>query len=389
LSAEIDHVSNARAIVDEGCGAKRGPSPRSRPELRLCREDVEHIRTGTAQARAHLATKFGRQYDELVGGGTRLLANAVLELLVRDVEKAVRQALAEEVAASPNLPCEIANTLARDDIDVARPILEASPVLTDEDLIDIVRTHALQHALAVAGRERLSAEVADTLVEVGSIEVVRRLAGNAGADFSEKTVRQILADHFADGEVRDRLVRRPALPYELVHKLVGEVGERLEWVLVQERRMTGLEARQLMRAVRETATLGFVAREHAARTLEGEMRWRLAAGELGPETVLRCLRDGAVRDFEAALAVLAGVAVETARRILYGMDKRGIAALCIRAGFGVAHYIALRMVLDLVEAGVAGRSAEVAYSDTNLRFIQRQYEQMLLDHDLVGSLLRE
>jgi uncharacterized protein (DUF2336 family) len=357
--------------------------------LRLGRADVERLRTGTVEARTYLAIRFGRQYDELTSSGTRALADAVLELLVRDVAKVVRQALAEEVAASPNLPWEIANTLARDDIDVARPILEASPVLADKDLIDIVRTHALQYALAVAGRERLSPEVAETLVEVGSVEVIRRLAGNSGADFSEKTVRQILADHFDDGEVRDRLVRRPALPYELVQRLVAEVGERLEWVLVQERRVSALEARELMRAVRETATLGFVAREHAARALESAMRERLAAGELGPETVLLCLRDGAVRDFEAALAVLAGVALETARKVLYGMDKRGIAALCIRAGFGVAHYLALRMVLDLVEAGVNGRGAEAAYSDTNLRFIQQQYQEMLLDPDLVGSLLRE
>jgi uncharacterized protein (DUF2336 family) len=308
---------------------------------------------------------------------------------VRDVAKVVREALAGEVAASPHLPPEIANALARDEIEVARPILETSPVLDDRDLIDIVRTHAMQYALAVAGRERLSPEVTDSLVEVGSVEVVRRLADNPGAALSSKAVEQIVADWLGDREVRDRMVRRPALPYELVDKLVGEVGERLEWELVQERRMTALQARQLMRAVRETATLGFVARDHAARTLEAEMRWRLAAGELAPETVLLFLRDGAVRDVEAALAVMADVAVATARNLLYGMDKRGIAALCIRAGFGVAHYVALRMVLDLVEAGVVGRSGEVAYSDTKLRFIQKQYEEMLLDHDLVSSLLRE
>jgi uncharacterized protein (DUF2336 family) len=380
-------VSDPGTMVEGGGGASGSLPPR---ELRLCAADVERIRAEpTVAARAELAAKFGRQYDELAAGGTALLAKAVLELLVRDVAKVVREALAGEVAASPHLPPEIANALARDEIEVARPILETSPVLDDRDLIDIVRTHAMQYALAVAGRERLSPEVTDSLVEVGSVEVVRRLADNPGAALSSKAVEQIVADWLGDREVRDRMVRRPALPYELVDKLVGEVGERLEWELVQERRMTALQARQLMRAVRETATLGFVARDHAARTLEAEMRWRLAAGELAPETVLLFLRDGAVRDVEAALAVMADVAVATARNLLYGMDKRGIAALCIRAGFGVAHYVALRMVLDLVEAGVVGRSGEVAYSDTKLRFIQKQYEEMLLDHDLVSSLLRE
>src|SRR5262245_48706449 len=102
---------------------------------------------------AALAAKFGRQYDHLVEGDTRSLAEAVLELLVRDLEKNVRQALAEAVAASANLPHSVATRLARDDFEVARSILQCSPVLTDEDLSEIVRTHAMQYALAVAGRE--------------------------------------------------------------------------------------------------------------------------------------------------------------------------------------------------------------------------------------------
>ena len=45
-------------------------------------------------SRAALAAKFGRQYDHLVEADTRSLAESVLELLVRDLEKNVRQALA-------------------------------------------------------------------------------------------------------------------------------------------------------------------------------------------------------------------------------------------------------------------------------------------------------
>ena len=68
----------------------------------------------------------------------------------------MRQALAEAAAASANLPHGIARRLARDDLEVAVPILTYSPVLTDDDLAEIVRTHAMPYALAVASRERLS-----------------------------------------------------------------------------------------------------------------------------------------------------------------------------------------------------------------------------------------
>jgi uncharacterized protein (DUF2336 family) len=89
--------------------------------------DVRALEGDSSPAsRAALAAKFGRQYDHLVEGETRSLAEAVLELLVRDLAKNVRQALAEAVAASANLLHSVATRLARDDFEVARPILQCS-----------------------------------------------------------------------------------------------------------------------------------------------------------------------------------------------------------------------------------------------------------------------
>ena len=107
----------------------------------LSRADVEALQADPSPAsRAALATKFGRQLDRLIGGRTRPLAEAVLQLLVRDGEPEVRRALAAAVAASPNLPAAVAACLAIDDPEVARPILERSPVLGEGDLSAIVRT---------------------------------------------------------------------------------------------------------------------------------------------------------------------------------------------------------------------------------------------------------
>ena len=66
------------------------------------------------------------------------------------------------------------------------------------------------------------------------------------------------------------------------------------------------------------------------------------------------LRDGEIARVEAGLALLADIDLPRVRQLLYGMDKRGLAALCARAGFGAPHYVALRMALDLAEQGVEG-----------------------------------
>ena len=107
--------------------------------------------------------------------------------------------------------------------------------------------------------------LSDSLADTGAAEVVARLIGNAGAEISHETLTRMAENYRDDRGMRERLIRRPALPYELVDQMVAEIGERLEWELVRKRRMTPDQARQLMAATRDRATLNIVAREHGER----------------------------------------------------------------------------------------------------------------------------
>jgi uncharacterized protein (DUF2336 family) len=355
---------------------------------RISLADVQELSANRSpEGRAEFAAKFGRQYDGLVAGETKPLADAILQLLVRDLEQKVRQTLAETVAASPNLPSSVAGRLARDDVEIATPILEHSPVLSDEELGEIVRTHAMQYALAVAGRTNLSEHLSDVLATTGEADVVGRLVGNRGAQLSAATLEQIGRDYQGQRSVQDPLIRRPALPYELVDQMVNVIGERLEWELIRDRRMSPEAAQQLMAATRDRATLRIVSREHGEHSTERELSSRHAEGDLSPEDLLGFLRDGEIGRVEAALSVLADIEIVRVRQLLYGMDKRGLTALCIRSGFAVPHYVALRMALDLAEQGVesnAGSSGATYAADT-IRFVQRQFEKMQADPAAVAQ----
>ena len=340
------------------------------------------------ESRSAFARKFGRQYERLQDGDTRALTNAILELLIRDVETQVRQALAETVASSPALPRAAANALARDDIAVARPILEHSPVLTDDDLQDIVRTQAMQHLFAIAGRARLSERLSASLAAAGDATVVKRMISNAGALLSSEALASVNQAYQDDREVQEHLARRPALPFELVDQMVASIGRRLEWELIAARRMRADDARQLMQAVRDKATLNLVTRGRGDQSIEREQSEAMARGELTPERVLDHLRDGQVRHVEFALALLTAADFAAVRQMLYGNDKRRIAALCIRAGFATPHYATLRMTLDLVEQGVANKGRDAVYSNDMMRYIQLQYDQLRADAQLVESLFQ-
>src|SRR4051794_15400792 len=194
-------------------------------------------------ARAQVAAKFGRQFDELCAVSDRAVADAVLGLLVRDLAVEVRQAPAATVASSALLPAHVARQLAADRIEIAGPILEHSPVLSDEDLVRVVRTNAMQYALAVAGRQRVSEMVSEALVDTGQVEVVARLIENAGAGLSQTAMARVIQDFRDNEQIHARVIRRPELPYELVEQLIGVMGDRLEWQLIRDRRMPAEEAR--------------------------------------------------------------------------------------------------------------------------------------------------
>lgn len=362
---------------------QRGQSP-SRPGLGM--EDVRILQQDRSpEQRALVARKFGEQFDDLSGGEHAALAQAVLGLLVRDVARGVREVLAETVAHSPNLPRSIAMALAGDEIEVARPLMERSPVLDDKALVEIIRTNAMQYALAAAARSNLSETVTEALVETRDRQVVARVVGNAGAKFSAATLRRVAEDWRADSAINERLVRRPELPYELVEQLVGVIGDRLEWELVRSRSMSPDQARQLMRAIRERATISMVSREHGDRAVQRRVRERMVAGGMGADALLGYLKDGDVAAFEIGLSLLSRLEPTRCRRLLYHADRRHLAAMCLRAGVPTPHYLVLRMTLEIAEDAVSHGSAR-PYPAETAQFLQQQYERLRADPELVDRL---
>src|SRR4051794_25027298 len=76
---------------------------------RLTADDAGALaRTNTPEVRAKVAAKLGHQFGELAAGAQADLADAVLRLLVRDVAREVRTALASAIAASTALPHDVA-----------------------------------------------------------------------------------------------------------------------------------------------------------------------------------------------------------------------------------------------------------------------------------------
>src|ERR1700749_1193937 len=93
------------------------------------------------------------QYDE------------VLCQLAELVEVEARTHVAKLLAPLERAPGMVVVKLANDTIEVARPLLEFSNVLSDDDLIDIVARQSEAHRVVIAGRSAVPERVGEAITE--------------------------------------------------------------------------------------------------------------------------------------------------------------------------------------------------------------------------------
>ena len=98
-------------------------------------------------------------------------------------------------------PFGVIEHLASDDqTEVAGTVLANSSCLTSDTLVEIARTKGQEHLLAISGRTDLTEDVTDVIVDRGERKVIRKLAGNASARFSDNGYKGMVAHAESDDE---------------------------------------------------------------------------------------------------------------------------------------------------------------------------------------------
>jgi uncharacterized protein (DUF2336 family) len=152
----------------------------------------------------------------------------LVALFARDRATVVRAVLAETVKRNPELPPEAAERLARDVIDVARPILAHSEALSDDVLIDLVEEGDRDKQDAIVNRRQISEDVARVIIDECDQALVARLAANNGADLSDDDMERMLERFDNAWPVVTGLAKRNALPPSVAEKVITQVSGRLK-----------------------------------------------------------------------------------------------------------------------------------------------------------------
>src|SRR5688572_4689183 len=125
------------------------------------------------------------------------IVEEVIARLAPVVGRDARAELARRLAPLPKAPSGIVRSLARDDIEVARPVLVHSLGLADADLVAVATAQGIDHRQAIAERRQISEVVTDVLVARGDRGVLHALARNVGARWSKEGAA-VLADRARD-----------------------------------------------------------------------------------------------------------------------------------------------------------------------------------------------
>lgn len=275
------------------------------------------------ESRADAAAKIATHYDAAANFGAqeRKLAEEIFSIMCRDAEVRVREAIATNLKDCPYLPHDIAHRLATDVDAVSLPVLMFSSVLTDEDLIEIVRSQSEEKQKAIAARPTVSANVSDALIETRNEAVVGTLVANEGADISEKSLQRVLDEFSHSDFVKSSMVARPSLPLEVTERLVTMVSERLQQELLVRHELSSEQLSDLILQSREKATLGLLSQDGKGQDARRMIVHLYRNGRLTPTILLRALCMGDMEFFESGIAVMSRIPLTHTRQMIHAGDR--------------------------------------------------------------------
>ncbi len=253
----------------------------------------------------------------------------VLVRLADFVEEEALAFVADKLAPLASAPTGMVRKLANEQINVARPVLERSPVLTDDDLTEVVRNNGLEHMDAIAGRAQINADLASEIIERGNAPVKTKLASNTGAKFHEESFAKLVKDSRNCTQLQETLAEREDLPVSVVRALVDVASVSVRRKLLRHGRP------EVAKRVTEAAGLAAerLSNEQWLMRYDFEAAYRnvsmmLKKQPVNEASVAAMASGGKFAEAVVMFALCAGVALEEAKHWSVRADPKPFLIVC-------------------------------------------------------------
>ncbi len=282
----------------------------------------ELMQEPSGKVRGVVAGKIAKDYRAgNFNTGEMEIANDIFRILLKDIDKKVRLALAEELSHIPNIPKDIILRLASDEVDVAVHALQFSRVLDDNDLLGIINSsEEVSRLRAIARRDNLSAMLSTSLAATNHLSVLGDLFANKTAILPDQAILSSWPQIAEHESLAQTLVERGGLSLIVVEKLMSAVSDDLKHRLVKEYKVAAPLANKLSADAREWELLGISSAAAVDMSDDDQIEDLVVhlsvSGRLTHSLVIRALCVGSLGLFEVGLAHLAGVPRVNVRLLL-------------------------------------------------------------------------
>jgi uncharacterized protein (DUF2336 family) len=304
-------------------------------DLILTQDDDQTIRQ-------ELAAKIARLTPELTEDRRSTLYKLTvraLEVLAEDQLVRVREILSNALKSVANAPPHVIQTLARDHVlTVCGPILEFSPVLSDSDLLEIIRSNPVQGAMNAIGRRKaLKESVSEAIANADDESAVADLLMNKTAQIREDTLDMIIDRAPARKSWHEPLGMRPKLSPRAVQRIASFVAmnllDRMQKRLDLEDDVMVAIAEVVERRLAEDTQKKSLEPEWAnSDKLDETIEQMQKAGTLTSSALEQALAQGEKRFVIKSLAALSGVNATTVANIVTNHSAKALIALAWKAG---------------------------------------------------------
>lgn len=293
------------------------------------------------EVRCELATKIGRLVPSLSAGeNERLtkLAIEVLEILAQDNLPRVRAIVSQEIKLATNIPRHLVRRLAEDvEGIVSAPILEYSPLLSGQDLLEIIAGGVAEGTLtAVANRQDLAESVVDAIVGIRNAGALKALLGNKSAHISEESLDKIAIIASGAAELHEPMVNHENLSLRTIRRISGFVSAALVDILIERNALNDDVASDIRRAVRERISKGDFEEESPHPDTGGERAKALfEQGALDEEAFIDAIDEDDRTFVRHSLALLSGLPERVVSKMLNSGSGKAVTALAWKSGLSM------------------------------------------------------
>jgi uncharacterized protein (DUF2336 family) len=266
----------------------------------------------------------------------------VIGRLADEIEVATRAQLSKQLARFDQAPVNIVHKLAFDDeIEVAGPMLQESERLEPYALIANACIKSQTHLLAISKRKSIDESVTDELVTRGNQEVVKSVANNNGARFSDFGFLHLITRAEGDSILAEQLGLRKDIPRHVFQQLIAKASEDVRKRLERER--PGM-VDQIQSSVTDVAgelqsKFGPVSRTYFVAKRVVTTQHRL--GNLNETSISLYARSHKIEEVTIGLSLLCALPGDVIERALLDKNREMLLILCKALDFSWATAMSL------------------------------------------------